>query len=55
MEVLATDFYLEPLAQYICVGTSRTSQPGDSPTVGAGGGHASMGGGGMFNSAITKY
>lgn len=46
MEVLATDFYFEPLAQFVCVGTSRLATSGDSPTAGAGGGHASMGGGG---------
>lgn len=46
MEVLATDFYLEPLAQFVCVGTSRNSQTGDSQTNEAGGGHASRGGGG---------
>ena len=44
-QVLATDFFLEPLAQFVCIGTSRESQTGDSPNIGAGAGHASMGGG----------
>lgn len=46
MEVLATDFYFEPLAQFVCIGTSRLPMSGDAPTAGAGGGHASLGGGG---------
>ncbi|KAL4230250.1 hypothetical protein ACF0H5_010636 [Mactra antiquata] len=45
MQVLATDFFLEPRAQLICVGTSRTTQLGDSLNIEAGGGHAAMGGG----------
>lgn len=48
MEVLATDFYFEPLAQFVCIGTSRLPKSGDATTAGAGGGHASMGGGGSF-------
>ena len=54
MEVLATDFYFEPLAQFICVGTGRDPQTGDSPTAGAGGGHAAMGGGGNCCSLTIK-
>lgn len=45
MQILATDFYLEPLAQLVCVGTSRTKQTGDSLSIAAGGGYAAMGGG----------
>ena len=52
MEVLATDFYFEPLAQFVCTGTSRVANSGDSPTAGAGAGHGSMGGGGMVTIVI---
>jgi len=46
MRVMATNFYFEPLAQFVCSGTSREAQPGDAATPGAGAGHASQGGGG---------
>ena len=45
--VKATDFYLEPLATFLCVGTGREEKAGDAPVDGAGGGYASQGGGGM--------
>ena len=43
--IKATDFYLEPLATFLCVGTGITAKPGDASVDGAGGGHASQGGG----------
>ncbi|WAR26297.1 TENX-like protein [Mya arenaria] len=50
MEVLATDFFFEPLAQFVCQGTGRVAQAGDAVNAGAGGGHASQGGGVPGNS-----
>ena len=47
--IKATDFYLEPLATLLCVGTGLTSKPGDASVNGAGGGHASQGGGSKYN------
>ena len=47
--IKATDFYLEPLATLLCVGTGLDSKPGDGTVDGAGGGHASQGGGSKYN------
>ena len=47
MDIKATDLYVEPLATLLMVG-SGVSTAGDAQVDGAGGGHASPGGGGML-------
>ena len=46
--VKATDFYLEPLATFLAIGTGLEQTEGDAVVDGAGGGYASQGGGGMY-------
>ena len=49
----ATDFYLEPLATFLCIGTGLTATAGDAPVDGAGGGYASKGGGGKLSENLS--
>ena len=54
MDIKATDLYVEPLATLLMVG-SGVSTAGDAQVEGAGGGYASLGGGGKLYSGPYDY
>lgn len=55
-EIEATDFLLEPLARFICVGTAPVGGPGRARVSHTGAGHASLGGGnGMIDVTASCF